>query len=68
MGCVETLIILSVAAFHFPVMPWGKWTDDFVADPVHFQAFLEKSGLLPVNSDPLSVWMHSIVQGKAFTR
>ena len=48
MGCIETLVILSVAAFHLPVMPWGKGADDFVADPVHFQAFLEKSGLLPV--------------------
>lgn len=48
MGCIETLIILSVATFHLPVMPWGKGTDDFVADPVHFQVFLEKSGLLPV--------------------
>lgn len=42
MGCIETLVILSVAAFHLPVMPWGKGADDFVADPVHFQAFLEK--------------------------
>ena len=48
MGRIETLIILSVAAFHLPVIPWGKGTDDFVEDPVHFQAFLEKSGLLPV--------------------
>lgn len=48
MGCIEALIILSVAAFYLPIMPWGKGTDDLVADPVHFQAFLEKSGLLPV--------------------
>ena len=48
MGRIEALIILSVAAFHLPIMPWGKGPDDFVADPVYFQTFLEKSGLLPV--------------------
>lgn len=39
-----------MAAFYLPVMPWGKGTDDFVADPVYFQVFLEKSGLLPAGS------------------
>lgn len=48
-GCIKTLIILSVAAFHLPVMLWSKGTDDFVTDSVHFQVFLEKSRLLPVS-------------------
>ena len=48
MGCIEALIILSVAAFYLSVMPWGKRPDDFIADPMQFQVFPEKSGLFPV--------------------
>lgn len=48
MGCVEPLIVLPVAALHFPIVTWSEGTDDFVADPVHFQVFLEKGGFFPV--------------------
>ena len=48
MGCIEALIILSVAAFYLSVMPWGKGPDDLVTDPMQLQVFLEKGGLLPV--------------------
>ena len=34
MGCIKTLMILAVAAFHFPVMPGCERTDQFVADPL----------------------------------
>lgn len=74
MGRIEALIILSVVAFYFPVVPWGKGTDDFVANPVHFQAFPEKSGLLPVGGKPVGTFDPIIGldaldrTGEAFTR
>lgn len=45
MGRIETLIILPVASFHLPVVAWGKGADEFVADPVEFQMFLEQGRL-----------------------
>ena len=74
MSRIEALIILSVVAFYFPVVPWGKGTDDFVANPVHFQAFPEKSGLLPVGGKPVGTFDPIIgldaldPTGEAFTR
>ena len=65
MGCIKALIILSVTAFHLPIMPWGKGTDDFVADSVHLQVFLEKSGLVSVSGKTVSkfspiVWLNTL--------
>ena len=71
MSRIEALIILSVVAFYFPVVPWGKGTDDFVANPVHFQAFPEKSGLLPVGGKPFDpiIRLDALDRtGEAFTR
>lgn len=47
---VKALVILPVAAFHLPIVPWRKRPDDFVADPVHFQVLLEESGFFSVSS------------------
>ena len=44
-GRIEPLIILPVASFHLPVVAWGKGADEFVADPVEFQMFLEQGRL-----------------------
>ena len=49
MGGIESFIVLPVAAFHLSIVPGSKWPDDFVADPMHFQVFLEESGLFPVS-------------------
>ena len=48
MGGIESFIVLPVAAFHLSIVPGSKWPDDFMADPMHFQVFLEESGLFPV--------------------
>ena len=45
MGGVETFVILPVATFYFAIVSRDKGADDFVADPVCFQMFLEKDGL-----------------------
>ena len=61
MGGIEAFVILPMATFYFAIVSWGKGTDDFVADPVCFQMFLEKGRLSLcvvkrfVNSGPLSV-------------
>lgn len=67
MGRIETLIILPMAALHLSVMPWGKRTDEFVTYPVHFQMFLEKSGLLPVSGKSVGKFS-SIIGLNAFDR
>ena len=70
----KSLVIFPVATLHFAVMPWCIRTNYLVLDPMLPQTHLEKGGLIPVGGEsvcnlvPLSVWMHSIVQGKAFTR
>lgn len=46
---IEVLIVLLVAAFHLPIMPGSKGTDDFVADPVHFQVLLKESRLFSMS-------------------
>ena len=48
MGCIEPLIVLSVAAFYLPIMTGSKGPDDFVANAVHFQMFLKKRRFLSV--------------------
>ena len=48
MGGIEAFVILPVATFYFAIVSWGKGTDDFVADPVCFQMFLEKGRLFSV--------------------
>ena len=48
-GGIEPFIVLPVAAFYLSIMPGSKGPDDFVADPMHFQVFLEESGLFPVS-------------------
>ena len=48
MGCVEPFIVLPVAAFHLPIVTGSLGPNDFVADPVHFQVFLEKGGFFPM--------------------
>ena len=35
-GGIEPLVVLTVAAFHFPVVPWRKRTDQLVPDPQLF--------------------------------
>ena len=45
---IEPFIVLPVAAFYLPVVPGCIGTNDFVTNPVHFQVFLEESGLFPV--------------------
>ena len=56
-----------MAAFHLSVIPWGKRTDDFMTDPVHFQIFLEMHGLLPINSKAVGKF-DSIIGLNAFDR
>lgn len=41
MGGIEPLVVLPVAAFHFPIVPWRKRTDQFVPDPQLLQPNLE---------------------------
>ena len=41
MGSVKPFIIFAMAAFHFPVMPGCKWTNQLVANPVLFECALE---------------------------
>ena len=49
MGGVEPLVVLPVAALYLAVVPGCKGSDDLVADAMHFQVFLEESGLFPVS-------------------
>ena len=67
MGCIETLIILPVAAFHLPVMTGGKGTDEFVADPMEFQMFLEQGRLFLVRGKTVSKFC-TIISLNAFDR
>lgn len=74
MGGIKAFIVLPVAALDLAVMPWRVGADQFMPDPVLSQTALEEGGLSLfevkrlVNSEPLSVCMHSMWQGKAFTR
>ena len=75
MGGIEPLVVFPVAMFHFPVMSGDIGADHFMSYPMFFQAFLGKRGGLSrcvvkwlVNFAPLSVWIHSIVQGNALIR
>lgn len=51
MGGIEPLIVLPVAALHFPVVPWGIRTDKLMGDPMLFQVLLEQGGFLPVSGE-----------------
>ncbi len=50
---IEPFIILSVAAFHFTIMPGGKRPDQLVVDPMAFQVHLEQGGLVPMGGKPV---------------
>lgn len=43
---VETLLVVAVAALHFPVMAWGSGTDPLVGDAQFFAGDIK--GMLPV--------------------
>ena len=65
---IELFVILAVTAFRLPVMPWGIGADFLCRIPRRARVFSESvRGLLfPisfVNSNPLSVWTHSIGKG-----
>lgn len=51
MGGIETLIVLPVTAFHFPVVPRGKGPDQLMLDAVLLQVHLEEGGLVPVGGE-----------------
>ena len=34
MAGIETFVILAVASFYLPIMPCGKWTDQFMPDSI----------------------------------
>lgn len=64
---IEFLIVFSVAALYFAVVPWRVRTDEFMANAHTFQfqfkqrRFITASGSRRlVNSEPLSVWTHSM--------
>lgn len=48
MGSIETLIVLSVAAFHFAIVSWGIGADYFVADTMLLQMNLKHGGFISV--------------------
>lgn len=68
------LVVFFAAVFHFAVVPGCEKPDDFMMDPGYFQVFLGEGGIIPVsgnwlvNSEPSSVWIYVMVQGKAFIR
>lgn len=76
MGGIETFIVLPVAAFHLAIMPWRIGADKLMLIPCSLRRCWKRVGLKEppwelerlVNSCPLSVWTHSMGQGKAFTR
>ena len=49
-GRMEPLVVLSMAAFYLAVVPRCEGPDNFLANPMHLQMFLEKSRLFPVGS------------------
>lgn len=53
MGGIETLIVLPVAAFHFPVVPWSKGPDQFMPIAMLRQVCLEKGKLVPVGGEAI---------------
>lgn len=43
MAGVKALLILTVAAFNLPIVPWGVWTDQFMPDAQFGGGFLKQS-------------------------
>ena len=60
MGSIKLLIVFAVAALHFTVVPWGERTNQLMLDSQEFS--------LLVNSEPLSVWTHSMAKGNFLTQ
>ena len=50
MSSVEPLVVPTVAVFYLAVVPRCEGPDNFVANPMYFQMFLEKGRLFPVGS------------------
>ncbi len=46
MGCIKPFGIFPVVAFHFPVMPWHKRTDEFMLYAMCCQILLKECRLL----------------------
>ena len=46
MSGIETFIILTVAALYFAIVPWSKWTNQFVLYTMLLKAYLKNSRLV----------------------
>lgn len=53
MGGIESLVILPVAAFHFPIMSGCVRADYFMPYPMFLQTFLEKGQFIPMSGKPV---------------
>lgn len=53
-GSVKPFIVLSVAPFHLPVVPWRVWPDQLMSDAILLQTHLEKGRLVSVGSETVS--------------
>lgn len=71
---IESFIVLSMTALHFPVVPGGVGLNELMPDAELLQGGFKERFLFVafefrrfVNSDPLSVWIHSMAYGNCFT-
>lgn len=67
MGGIEALIVLPVAAFHFPIVPRGKRPDQLMSDAVLLQVHLEEGRLVPVGGEAVGEF-RSVVRLDALDR
>lgn len=67
MGGIEPFVILSMAAFHLPVMSGRIGADHFMPYPMFLQAFLKKGWLIPMRSKTVGE-LRSIVRLDTFDR